>query len=287
MNSFASGPKRNYYGKGDVIVYRLFRDGRPNPVFGANVKLLIYGDAFWQTYTTGDNTGLVATDSMKNFIQRETMNFPSSDLESYCYFLADRFLTHYPQAEGAQVSAVEIPYSALPGGEVAFAPAGPACARAEIEMRRHGGARQTVEVKSGIGGFRLLRLKGSAFEGFVRDEYTTLPDIRDRPLHMWLDIDWTYVNDESAFSGGETTRTVRGIVERVFAGFESGSIQEIIYRIGQKILAELHSVREVHLEANNRTWDTIAEDGLQTGIYTDSRPPFGCLGLKLTRKEMQ
>ena len=45
------------------------------PVFGANVTLLIYGDAFWPTYETGDNTGLIATDSMKNFIQRETLNF--------------------------------------------------------------------------------------------------------------------------------------------------------------------------------------------------------------------
>ncbi len=65
--------------KGDVIVYRLHRDGHApegqSPVFGANVNMLLYGDAFWPTYTTGDNTGLVATDSMKNFIQRETMNF--------------------------------------------------------------------------------------------------------------------------------------------------------------------------------------------------------------------
>ncbi len=110
MNTFAGGPKRNYYGKGDVIVYRLYRDGRPNPVFGANVKLLIYGDAFWKTYTIGDNTGLVATDSMKNFIQRETMNFPGDDLEWYCLYLAMKFLTKYPQAEGAQVSATQIPY---------------------------------------------------------------------------------------------------------------------------------------------------------------------------------
>ncbi len=106
--------KRNYYGKGDVIVYRLNRDGNTpagaNPVFGANVKILIYGDAFWPTYTTGDNTGLVATDSMKNFIQRETMNFAGYDLESYCRFIADKFLTTYPQAAGAQVSATEIPY---------------------------------------------------------------------------------------------------------------------------------------------------------------------------------
>ncbi len=35
--------------------YRLNRDGRApegkSPVFGANVLLLIYGDAFWKTYT--------------------------------------------------------------------------------------------------------------------------------------------------------------------------------------------------------------------------------------------
>ena len=28
MQQFASGRKKNYYGKGDVIVYRLNRDGR-------------------------------------------------------------------------------------------------------------------------------------------------------------------------------------------------------------------------------------------------------------------
>ena len=39
MEQFASGWKRNYYGKGDVIVYRLNRDGQvpagASPVFGA------------------------------------------------------------------------------------------------------------------------------------------------------------------------------------------------------------------------------------------------------------
>ncbi len=283
MNSFASGPKRNYYGKGDVIVYRLCRDGRSDPVFGANVKLLIYGDAFWQTYTTGDNTGLVATDSMKNFIQRETMNFPGSNLESYCQFLAETFLNKYAQAEGAQVSATQIPYDALPGSEVAFAPAGPACATAVVELIRDGATLRTAELRSGIRGFRLLRLKGSAFAGFVRDEYTTLPDIKDRPLHMWLDLDWTYLNTSAAFSNGAVTKRVRAIVQDVFAGFESGSIQEIIYQIGQKMLADIPAIAEIRLEANNRTWDTIAEQGLSVGVYTDARPPYGCLGLTLTR----
>ena len=126
MEHFSSGWKRNYYGKGDVIVYRLNRDGRvpegQSPVFGANVLMLTYGDAFWPTYSIGDNTGLVATDSMKNFIQRETMNFAGDDLPQYCRFLGARFLDRYPQADGVQVLASEIPYAAV--DDVAFAPAG-------------------------------------------------------------------------------------------------------------------------------------------------------------------
>ena len=85
MEQFASGWKRNYYGKGDVIAYRLNRDGvtadQQAPVFGASVKMLLYGDAFRPTYNRGDNTGLIATDSMKNFIQRETLNYTGPDLE--------------------------------------------------------------------------------------------------------------------------------------------------------------------------------------------------------------
>src|ERR1041384_5834687 len=105
MYQFTSGPKRNYYGKADVVVYRL---DRRTGIFGVNVTMLLYGEAFWPTYTTGDNSDLVATDSMKNFIQRETLNFEGADLEDYCRFLAAKFIGIYPQVEGIQVSATEI-----------------------------------------------------------------------------------------------------------------------------------------------------------------------------------
>src|ERR1700730_7664510 len=222
MEQFTSGWKRNYYGKGDVIVYRLHRQGQtPTPVFGANIKMLVYGDAFWPTYTTGDNTGLIATDSMKNFIQRETLNYTGADLEDCCRFLAAKFLDTYPQVEGIQVSAEEIPYAGLENSRLAFAPAGPERAIARIELNRAG----TVEIASGIRGFRLLRLGGSAFEGFVRDQYTTLPDIKNRPLHMGLDLEWTYISPAAAFSAGKIPAAVRAMVRQVFEGFESGSIQ--------------------------------------------------------------
>jgi urate oxidase/2-oxo-4-hydroxy-4-carboxy-5-ureidoimidazoline decarboxylase len=282
LNRFASGPKRNYYGKGDVIAYRLTRDGRAragkSPVFGANVLLLVYGDAFWKTYTEGDNTGLIATDSMKNFIQRETMNFPGNDLEEYCRFLGEKFLATYAQVEGLQISASEIPYTPV-GGNVAFSPSGAERATSRLEMARTG----VVEAVSGLHGFKLLRLGGSAFRDFVRDEYTTLPDLNNRPLHMWLDLEWTYVRPQAAFSDGAVTAQVRRMVRELFTSFESGSIQQVIYQMGTKMLDAISVMSEVHLEANNRTWDTIAERGEELGVYTDARPPYGCLGLTLRR----
>lgn len=282
MNRFASGPKAHYYGKGDVSVYRLNRTGHTpagaSPVFGANVLMLLYGDAFWQTYTTGDNTGLIATDSMKNFIQRETLNFDGYDLEGLCRFLAEKFLRTYSQVAGLQVSAEEIPYASI-DGKLAFAPSGPERAMARVELGRDG----LVDVTSGLKGFKLLRLAGSAFKGFVRDEYTTLPDLHNRPLNMWLDLEWTYTTPDAAFAGGVVTARVRQIVRDVFTSFESGSIQQVIYQMGTKLLADVPSVAEVHLEANNRTWDTIAENGDELGVYTDARPPYGCLGLTLRR----
>ena len=151
MDHFASGWKQNYYGKGDVIVYRLNRDWLTPPgalpVFGANVTMLIYGDAFWPTYETGDNTGLIATDSMKNFIQRETLNYTGYDLESYCHFLAALFLETYPHVEGTQISATAIPYLPVVEGRWRSHPAVPTPpAPLRIAPRRRG---------SGIGGTAL------------------------------------------------------------------------------------------------------------------------------------
>jgi urate oxidase / 2-oxo-4-hydroxy-4-carboxy-5-ureidoimidazoline decarboxylase len=285
LNRFASGPKRHYYGKGDVLAYRLNRDGRApaggSPVFGASVLLLLHGDAFWKTYTEGDNSGLIATDSMKNFIQRETMNFDGNHLEEYCRFLGETFLAKYGQVDGLQISASEIPYSPL-SSNVAFEPSGPDAAFARLEIDRSG----IVEAASGVRGFKLLRLGGSAFRGFVRDNYTTLPDLHNRPLHMWLDLEWAYLTPADAFNGGVVTSSARRIVRDTFVSFESGSIQQVIYQMGMGILRETPAISEVRLEANNRTWDTIAERGDELGVYTDARPPYGCLGLRLKREDL-
>jgi len=269
LHHFASGFQRNYYGKADVIVYCL-SPASDSLRFSANVTMLLYGDAFWPTYTTGDNTGLIATDSMKNFIQRESLNFAGAGLDEYCRFIAGKFLAIYPQTDGIQVSAVEIPYERVAEGSAGLAPSGPERAMARIEMNREG----VVETASGIYGFKLLRTGGSAFAGFVRDQYTTLPDLANRPLHMWLDLEWNCPES--------IADAVRQIVRHEFAAFQSGSIQQVIYQIGTRILERHQNVTEVRMEANNRTWDQVGESGGMFA-YTDPRPPFGVLGLTLRR----
>jgi urate oxidase/2-oxo-4-hydroxy-4-carboxy-5-ureidoimidazoline decarboxylase len=282
VEQFASGRKRSYYGKGDVSVYRLNRDGRAptgqSAVFGARVLMLVYGDAFWPTYTTGDNTGLIATDSMKNFILCESLRFEGDDLADFCRFIGAAFRDTYPQVEGVQVSATEIPYTEI-GGPTAFTPSGPERATARIELSRD----RVMEAVAGCRGFKLLRLGGSAFHGFVRDEYTTLPEVTNRPLHMWLDLEWRYETMEAAFGQNGVTSQVREIVKDVFQTFESGSIQQVIYQIGTRLLEAVPAMSEVHLEAQNRTWDMIAEPVDALGVYTDPHPPYGCLGLRLVR----
>ena len=124
---------------------------------------------------------------MKNFIQRETMNFDGKRSGGILQVSRRDVSCEVPQVEGLQISASAIPYAPL-DGNVAFVPSGPDMATARLEIDRTG----IVEAVSGVRGFKLLRLGGSAFRGFVRDEYTTLPDLHNRPLHMWLDLEWSY-----------------------------------------------------------------------------------------------
>ncbi len=282
MERLTSGPNDHYYGKADVTVYRLIRDGsaRPecSPVFGANVKMLTWGGAFWPTYLRGDNTGLIATDSMKNFIHRHTFEFTDVGLEDYCRFIGRRFLDTYPQVEGLQMTAVQLPFAGLEGG-VAFVPTGPDQAFARIEMTQE----RVVSAVSGIQGFKLLRLRGSSFQGFVRDAHTTLPDRPSRVLHMWLDMEWSYANLDAACSDGTVTRRTRAIVMDVFKSFESASIQQIIHKMGTRIFADIPEISELRFEANNRTWDVVQERGEELGVYVDPPAPYGVLGLTLTR----
>jgi urate oxidase / 2-oxo-4-hydroxy-4-carboxy-5-ureidoimidazoline decarboxylase len=283
MRHLLSGRKQSYYGKGETVVYRLNRNydvpKGEKPLLAAKVTQVIWGDTFWKTYTHGDNTDLIATDSMKNFIQRETVNYKGYTLEGLLHSLGHKFLTKYPQAEGIELSAEEIPYDQT---GIAFKPSTGPKATTQLWLEREGTDVVVKQLVSGLKSYQLLRLSGSAFYGFLRDEYTTLPDLKNRPLRMFLELEWHY-SDAKRGLEHPPTRTVHGLIEKTFQEFTSGSIQEVIYQMGQAILQTCSDISQVDLEGQNHTWDMVSERDENLALFTDSKPFYGILGLSLKR----
>ncbi len=85
-------------------------NGRSNILMAATIEVQVLGTAFMAAYTEGDNRLVVATDTMKNFIHRESLAFDGATLEEWLFFIGQRFLETYPHMERLRVSGVEIPF---------------------------------------------------------------------------------------------------------------------------------------------------------------------------------
>src|SRR6266849_4193936 len=76
---------------------------------------------FLPAYTHGDNTMVVATDTMKNFILQHALTFSGSTLEGFLDVLGHQFLATYPQMERLRLTGREIAFtpSRVPLGDSA------------------------------------------------------------------------------------------------------------------------------------------------------------------------
>ena len=304
-----------YYGKSNVATYRTYGaplrglasipessfTGRDNVLLAADIEVQVLGTAFMAAYTEGDNRLVVATDTMKNFIHRESLVFAGSTLEAWLLFIGRRFLETYPHMERLRVTGVEIPFqpAVVPaddgeGGfrssEVLFARQHGDRSRAELELARaEDGTLRLADLACGRVGLQLMKVSGSSFADFARDEYTTLPERRDRPLYIYLDVGWRYghpelaiATDHAAYVAGEQ---VADVVAAVFDRFVSLSIQHLVQEIGNVMLERFAQLSEVSFEAQNRLWDLAvtsdADERLK--VYCDPRPPYGRIGLVLRR----
>lgn len=260
------------YGKQAVSVYRT--DG-VSSLFAAEVGMTARGEAFGPSYTEGDNTLVVATDSMKNFIHIAALEYVEGSLEGFLELLARRFLDTYGHVERIELTAREVPFARR--SEQSFQGVGGDCAVADLALDRDG----TLEHRSGREGLRLMKLTGSSFEDFVRDEYTTLADSRDRPLFIHLDVHWRN-RDYEARADGEA---VRDSLAATFADFDSASIQELVHEMGVRALDAFSAIGEISFLGQNRLWDTAQVSGAdqRVRVYTDPRPPYGQIELTLAR----
>ena len=249
------------YGKLRVPVHRITGDD----VLACEVSIEGLGENFLSAYTEGDNSQVVATDTMKNFILRESLAYDGTSLEGLLIHLGQRFLDTYPVMESVRMSAKELRFDRL--GERVYARSSDdhGVAAVEPDGAVHGGRH----------GMLLLKTRGSAFTKFARDEYTTLPERGDRPLFIRVDADWRYVGDTYVDS-----RAVRDHFAATFDDFVSESIQHLVHEMGTRLLADHPEIAEISFTAENHTRDPVGEDG-ERRVYTDPFPAQGLITLTL------
>jgi urate oxidase/2-oxo-4-hydroxy-4-carboxy-5-ureidoimidazoline decarboxylase len=288
-------PHEIRYGKADISFYRSHAtpleaalipesdfSGRDNLLLAGRLTVEVLGESFWAAYTEGDNSQVVATDTMKNFVYAQTLEYRGATAEGLAAFLARRFLDTYPQMERLRLTYEELPYRSHSPRLLSAAPG------EHGTLQMVAGREGVLELESGRRNLQLVKLTGSAFASFARDRYTTLPERVDRPLHVYLDVFWRYADPTSATSGeGEgyvPSEQVGDHVRNTFDGFVSMSIQHLVHEMGQRLLDRFPQLVQVRLEAQNRLWDTSAEsmEG-PARVFSDPKPAHGSIGLTLNR----
>jgi len=249
------------YGKLRVPVHRI--DG--DDVLACEVSVEVLGDNFLPAYTEGDNANVVATDTMKNFILRESLSYDGAGLEGLLVHLGRRFMETYPVMESVRMSAKELRFDRL--GDRVYSRSSDDYGVATVEP--------DGSVRGGRHGMLLLKTRGSAFTKFARDEYTTLPERGDRPLLIRLDADWTYSGDAYVPS-----REIRDHFAATFDDFVSESIQHLVHEMGTRLLADRKEIAQVSFTAENHTRDPVGEEGGRK-VYTDPFPAQGLITLTL------
>ncbi len=301
------------YGKSNVTVYRTNAapltglaplpesnfTGRSNALFANDVGVLVLGDNFKPAYTEGDNQNVVATDSMKNFILKKGLEFSGSTLEGLLHFLGREFLTRYPHMEALEMSGTEVPFEAATvpqdgafgKSETLFYPTDADRGYAEVGLQRSGDDAVVTRHRAGRLGFKLVKVTGSSFYSFVRDEHTTLPERVDRALYLYLDCCWRYRDVTNMISDDKkhfvASEQVRDVLRSVFHEFNSKSIQHLFHEMGERVLQRFPQLAELSFEGQNRTWDVMFENDADptTKTMCDPRPPYGVIGLTLTQND--
>lgn len=262
------------YGKAEIRCYRSY--GGSTPLFGTETTIDVFGDTFLAAYTEGDNRNVVATDTMKNFTYASLLEYPGDTHEEWVEFLGRRFLAAYPQMEWLRIRERELPFETH-SDRLFEGPRRDQHGRVELELGREG----IRSLRGAMVELRLVKLTGSAFADFVRDEYTTLPERSDRPLYIHCDVAWLYSDPTRLVNPNE----VAAVLRQTFDGFVSRSIQHLLNEFGIVLLELFPQIAEFSFEAQNRLWDIslTAPDDPRRRVFSDPKPAHGLIGLTVTR----
>ena len=97
----------------------------------------------------------------------------------------------------------------------------------------------------------MLKSTGSEFKGFLRDEYTTLPDADDRILATALRAEWRH-RDGARPDWNTTYDAVRALLLATFATTYSHALQETLYAMGRSVLEAHDEIDLISFTAPNK-----------------------------------
>jgi urate oxidase len=264
---------QNSYGKSEIRLVKVMRDSDRHELCDVTVDVALEGD-FAAVHATGDNSGLLATDTMRNTVYALAAENAVDDLEVFGRVLVEHFVAAGPSVQRARVQLVEHPWARLGDHDHAFQRAAGGERVAIVAGDEH-----AARVEAGIEDLVLLRTTGSSFEGFLRERYTTLPEADDRILATAVSARWSYA--EGGIDYGAAWHTARDAILQAFADHHSPSVQFTLQRMGEAVLRAVDAIERVHLSLPNRhhlLYD-LARFGIQNDnqVFHASAEPYGLI----------
>jgi urate oxidase len=249
--SFVLGP--NQYGKAENRVVRIYRDTDRHEIRDLNVSTALRGD-FRAAHEVGDQANVLPTDTQKNTAFAFAKQHGVSSPEDYALALGERFLDVTPAATASRIEVEEYPWDRIEvggaGHDHAFVRRGGE-SRTTVVTRDRSGATPRVWVVSGIKDLVVLKSTGSEFKGFLKDEYTTLPEADDRILATSLVARWRYESVDGVDWNG-SFQSIRQDLLETFATTYSRALQESLYAMGSAVLKNHPEVAEIKFSAPNK-----------------------------------
>lgn len=275
----------NQYGKAENRVVRIVRDGPRHEIRDLNVTTALRGP-FAPAYLEGDQGDVLPTDSQKNTAFAYAKSFGIPTIEEYGLALARHFVNDVAPVQGARIEIEEYAWQRV---TVDGAEHDHTWVRRGQEVRT---AAITVDDagEQVVGGFKdlvILKSTGSEFAGFLKDEYTTLPETHDRVMATSLDAKWRF--GTTAVDWDAVYPQVKAIMIREFATLQSLALQQTLWHMGKAVLEAIPSIVEVRLAAPNKHHFVVdlAPFGLENPgeVFIAADRPYGLIEAQVLRDD--
>jgi urate oxidase len=274
----------NNYGKARVRLMKVAREGDRHEMQNLTVKIAFEGD-FDDVHITGNNSLVLPTDTMKNTVYtlaQQTQEI--EEIEAFALRLANHFLANNSQVSRVEIEISEHDWTRINVGDEphlhSFIKGGN-----EKRTTTVSATRDTVTIESGIKDLIVLKTTKSAFVGFIKDCYTSLPEATDRIFCTSVKADWRYKNTESATN--KAWRGIRQTIIDTFAEHDSLSVQHTLYAMGEAVLEKFAEVEEINFSLPNI--HCLPVDFTRFGLENDNRifmptdEPHGLIEARLSR----